>query len=238
VIFVLAFLLLGLTLFGLLVYRQVRRLRRRSSKGKGDTGVAVGLTESGRNAVLKRIEMTSALRKLLFPRFSGCALSVDKPHYCRMMAFDAICGCDKSIESINPQLSRRPGEHTREYLQRMKTIALPNLDDEFIARFAFMHDWCRFVTEMEFGPPQLEEVRSLIATLSKLLDSNRGRLASLRFPPPASTFYVGQEAYGFMGTKANDWPMPTNDNASGRSHEYIPLLELRSSSSTSPRTKS
>ena len=75
---------------------------------------------------------------------------------------------DISIESINPQLSRRPDEHTREYLQRMKAIALPNLDDEFIVRFAFMHDWCRFVTEMDFGPTQLEEVRNLIATLSKM----------------------------------------------------------------------
>jgi len=37
----------GLTLLGLLVYRQVHRLRRRSFKGKGDTGIAVGLTEVG-----------------------------------------------------------------------------------------------------------------------------------------------------------------------------------------------
>jgi len=176
--------------------------------------------------------MVSAFRKLQFPKFSGCALNADKPHYYRMVAFDAISGIDKLLESINSQLSSRPGEHTREYLQRIKAVALPDLDDELIVRLAFMHDWCRFVTEMEFGGRQLEEVQHHVTTLSKLLDANSERLASLQFSPPTSTFYVEQEPYEVTEKRSSDWHTRT-PNEKTKSYEQVPLLEQRSSASRS-----
>lgn len=55
---------------------------------------------------------------------------------------------DRQLEFINPELARIPGESTYVYLKRIKLIALPELSEEFIARLAFLHEWCRFRPEM------------------------------------------------------------------------------------------
>lgn len=42
---------------------------------------------------------------------------------------------------------RKSGESTYLYLTRIKSIALPELKDEFIARLSFLHEWCRYRTD-------------------------------------------------------------------------------------------
>uniref|UniRef100_A0A915EDA0 Uncharacterized protein n=1 Tax=Ditylenchus dipsaci TaxID=166011 RepID=A0A915EDA0_9BILA len=190
IIFVLTFLILLAILFGIFVYRQIQRLRNNSARKEINSSVASELSKKSREAILRKIEAVHSFRKVHFPKFTDCTMiseHANTPYVHRMIAFDEIIrDVDRQLEFINGELVRWPGESTYCYLKRIKTVALAELDDTFIARLGFLHEWSKSRTEMPFGEQELEEVRSLLKTFLKILNKNQ-QLTSLNFPHNSST---------------------------------------------------
>ncbi|KAH7714257.1 Protein Y51F10.11 [Aphelenchoides avenae] len=184
ILFVITLLLLVAILCGMFGYRQIRRLRKNSARKDVSSTVATKLSKKGRQAILSRIEAVDAFRKMHVPKFTDCTIiaqHANAPYKLRMIAFDEVLfDVDRQLEVINPDLTRRPGESTYSFLKRVKVQAIPSLEDKFIERIGFLHECCRYRTEMEFGEKELTELRALLREFVRILNANQAELTSLK----------------------------------------------------------
>ncbi|KAI1704828.1 NICE-3 protein [Ditylenchus destructor] len=227
IIFAVTFLMLVAVLFGIFVYRQIQRLRNNSARKEINSSVALELSKKGRAAIKKKIEAVHCFRKIHFPKFTDCTMiseHANSPMVHRMIAFDEIIrDVDRQLEFIKPELARIPGESTYIYLKRIKLIELPELSEEFIARLAFLHEWCRFRPEMQFGEVELEETRALLKSFLKIL--NNQQRTSLPFNPAASTKTRSlEQTRSASNAKVIFTPKAASLPGGSRSTEKVPLL--------------
>jgi hypothetical protein len=79
-----------------------------------------------------------------------------------MIALDEVQrDVDRQLEYINAELARDPGESTYAFLQRIRLNAIPELkaslfgkelstnllQESFVERLAFLHEWARYRTQ-------------------------------------------------------------------------------------------
>ncbi|KAI6178811.1 EGF-like domain-containing protein [Aphelenchoides besseyi] len=237
IIFAITFLLLGVILFSIFVYRQIRRLRTNSARKPINSTVAVELSKKSRQSITKKIDAVFSFRATHFPKFTDCMLiskHSNTPHLHRMIAFDEVLrDVDRQLEFINPELIRNSGESTYCFLNRIRNMnIIPELTDEFVERLGFLHEWSRYRTHPPFQAEQLEEIRTMLKEFVRLLNKNQNALTSLNFKSKNRSLETKPNNLGFRISTAKTSSLPER-----ATFEQIPLLYAQNDTtpSDSPR---
>ncbi|CAD5206949.1 unnamed protein product [Bursaphelenchus okinawaensis] len=225
IIFALTVILMMAILFGIFFYRQIRRLRNNSTHKEINSTVASELRKKAREIINKKIDEVWAFKVSHFPPLTDCLMIAEHanaPHVCRMIAFDEVFrDIDRQLELINPTVLRGPGESTFSFLSKVKKELFPDLSDELIARIGYLHEWCRFRTDQEFGPEQLSELRDLLKEFVRLLNNNRATLTSLNLVISKSRSLETKPQYNEL---TSGFSQPIDHANLSRSQEEMPLL--------------
>ncbi|KAE9547742.1 hypothetical protein FO519_009045 [Halicephalobus sp. NKZ332] len=140
------------------------------------------ISQKARQQIFNKLEAVGAYRVNHYPKFTDCnaiAEHASAPYVHRMIGFDEINrDVDRQLEVINPHLIRLPGESTNSFLKDVReTVNLP-IDDGFISRLSFLHEVCRFRTQIPFLETDLAELRSMLKEFTKILNNHQEELSA------------------------------------------------------------
>uniref|UniRef100_A0A914DL62 Uncharacterized protein n=1 Tax=Acrobeloides nanus TaxID=290746 RepID=A0A914DL62_9BILA len=166
IVFFITLLCLVVLVIGILIYRQIQRLRKNNARKEVNLTAANDVSESCRQNIQAKIQAVGLFKKIHYPKFTDCTMIAEHantPYVHRMIAFDEVIrDVDRQLEVINPELARRPGQSTYAYLYDIKELALPELQTKFIERLSFLHDASRYRAQFAFGEEELAELRNLL----------------------------------------------------------------------------
>jgi len=229
IVFGIAAILLVVILCSIFVFRQIQRVRLNSARREVNSSVATEVSKRARQQIFNKIDAVAAYRINHYPKFTDCnaiAEHANAPYVHRMIGFDEINrDVDRQLEVINPHLIRLPGESTNSFLQDVRETANLPIDDGFIARLSFLHEVCRFRTQVPFLETDLAELRSMLKEFTKILNNHQTELSDAE-PTTRMARWRNFQTRSVINTKNQSIHRLNSKRSTKIQVEEIPLLQI------------
>ncbi|PAV56173.1 hypothetical protein WR25_13397 [Diploscapter pachys] len=178
--------LLILIMLGILIHRQIVRMRNNSVRKPPAVALSSTVPKKRRLEYEAQLNNVQNLRATYKPKLTDCEtirVHEGKPYVHRMIAVEEVAlEIDMLLERIDSSLCRNPNESTLAYLQRVRQ-RIPSLDDNLIQRIAFLQESARHRGE-RFDLEKLMELRSYIKQfIKKVCDDGESSLFGEMEPP-------------------------------------------------------